>query len=144
MNCPDCGSTIKEDQQFCRSCGAALPDAPRRMRRQFLMLISMILTFLGIIVAISGDIAAIGWLKFTGVFIAISGMFSIVIGSLILQMRRPVRTKPTNAAQSISAERADTTNKLLPVGENDFIPSVVENTTDLLEPVQREQKGKTA
>jgi hypothetical protein len=99
------------------------------------MLICVLLTFAGIVAAIAGDMEGLRWLKFTGVFIAIAGMFSIVAGSLILEMRG----EPKNLPQPATLEKAATTNKLLPVGQNDFVPTVVEDTTELLQPVMQKQ-----
>ena len=104
-----------------------------------LTLISVLVTFAGIILAIAGSMAGLRWLNFTGVFIAIAGMFSVVAGSLILQMRGPGRPQPKDVSQQPTLERADTTSKLLPIGQNDFIPSVVEDTTELLQPLKQKQ-----
>ena len=113
---------------------------PPRVRPQVLTLISVLVTFAGIMLGIAGGMIELRWLRFTGVFIAIAGMFSIVIGGLIVQMRSTARRKPKASWQPPDLERADTTNKLLPIGQNDFIPSVVENTTELLQPVKQEHR----
>ncbi|MEP6705257.1 MAG: hypothetical protein ABJB34_10680, partial [Acidobacteriota bacterium] len=78
------------------------------------------------------------WLTFTGVFITIGGMFLMAAYSLIRQSS-PRRRRVKAAKTLADVLRADTTNKLLPIGENDFVPSVVENTTELLKfPAARE------
>ena len=134
MSCPTCGTSIDQDQQFCRTCGTALADEhPRGIRPQIVMLIIFAVIFLGIIAGISGDMAGLKWLKFTGVFISIAGMFSMAGASIIMSMPKTERVKRGKADQPRSLERADTTNKLLPIGDDDFIPSVVENTTELLQ-----------
>jgi hypothetical protein len=116
-----------------------LADVPPRIRPQIVMLYCVLLTFAGIVVALAGDMGGLRWLKFAGVFMAIGGMFSIIASSLILEMRSPKRFQPENVPQPATLRRADTTNKLLPVGQNDFVPSVVENTTELLQPVETRQ-----
>jgi predicted nucleic acid-binding Zn ribbon protein len=141
MNCPGCGTPVEAGQQFCRSCGTALTDEMRPgLRPQILTLICVLLTFVGIVVGIAGGMAELRWLKNTGVLLAITGMFSIVAGNLILQMRGPQRLTRRHDPEPPNFERADTTNKLLPLGQNDYIPSVVENTTDLLQPVEQKQR----
>src|SRR5437763_10904544 len=117
MSCPDCGASVEEDQQFCRSCGRdLLPDVPRRMRPQVVMLMTFMLTFVGVGVALSGDMASIRWLKFTGIFIALAGMFSIIAASILIGMRESGSQKRKTPDVPVTLDRA-TTNKLLPVGE---------------------------
>jgi hypothetical protein len=111
-------------------------DQPSRVRPQVVMLIIFLVIFLGVMAALSGDMAGLRWLKFTGVFIAIGGIFSMAAASIIMSMPKAGRQKPKKTQQPLTVERADTTNKLLPVGENDFVPSVVENTTELLQTVK--------
>ena len=83
-------------------------------------------------IALAGKMLELTWLTFTGVFIAIGGMFLIAAYSLVSQSFQRKR-KPAAPIQSVAEiERADTTNKLPPISENGFIPSVVEDTTDLL------------
>lgn len=140
MNCPGCSASVETDQQFCRSCGTALlTDSPSRFRPQVVMLLTLLLTFIGIIIAIGGDMAGLRWLKFTGVFAALGGLFSMMAAAIIMDMRSPKRSALRNAQQPATLERADTTNKLLPVGENDFIPSVIEHTTERLETAKPRQ-----
>jgi hypothetical protein len=115
-------------------------------------IIAVVLMFLGIIVSVTGGMVELRWLKFTGVYMTLLGFIALVGGNLILQQvaetRRNWRIADARAKRRRSApasgdpqtlERADTTNKLLPVGEDDFVPrSVVENTTELLkEPSRR-------
>ncbi len=146
MTCPNCGISVDNDQQFCRSCGTPVgDDATQWILPQTVVLISLLLMFLGIIVGVIGGMIELRWLKFTGVYITLIGFVSLVGGNLILQRiaetRQKWRVAKTKAerrrtqqpAGSADLERADTTKKLLPVGEDDFIPSsVVENTTEFL------------
>ena len=132
MNCPNCGSETFANQQYCRSCGADLvEDRPRISSGQIRGLLILLLTFGGLMVAISGKMLELRWLTFTGVFITVGGMFLIAAYSLVRQSL-PRKRKRKIVEEPELALRADTTNKLLPIGENDFVPSVVERTTDLL------------
>jgi hypothetical protein len=68
-------------------------------------------------------------------------MFSIAAVSLL----RPARPRKRVAPALVQPEmlKADTTNKLLPVGENDFISSVIEGTTELLKiPAEKDTYGR--
>ena len=112
-----------------------------RMRSGVVILIMFFVIFAGIIAAMSGDMAGLRWLKFAGVFIAITGIFALAASSIVLPMLESDRRKPKKAPQLRTLERADTTNKLLPIGENDYIPSVVENTTELLHTDRAKQKA---
>jgi len=91
--------------------------------------------FVGLLVAMTGKMFGTQWVTYLGVVLVISAMFVLAAFALLWETRPRRRTsKPIHipSPQPI-LEKADTTNKLLPVGEVDYIPSVVENTTDLLE-----------
>ena len=132
MNCPKCGIQILSDQQFCRSCGADLTAGVRRgFRPQSFGLVALVMTSGGLLVSLAGAMVELRWLIFAGVFIMIGGMFLIAALSMLRQSR-PRKGKPNPVQHQIDFEQADTTNKLLPIGNNDFIPSVTEGTTELL------------
>jgi len=97
------------------------------------------LIFGGLLIAMGGKMWAVKWVLFTGLVITFGGMFAIAAYGLMLQTR-PRRSKPKPiVVPRPEVLRADTTNKLLPIPDNDFIPSVVDDTTELLEtPVVRE------
>ncbi len=133
MNCPNCGSETFASQQYCRSCGEDLiEDRPRVSRGQIKGLLFLTMGFGGIVLALAGKMLDLRWLTFTGVFIAIGGMFLIAAFSLLRQSLPRKRKRNTSPKAGVELEKAGTTNKLLPIGENDFIPSVAEGTTDLL------------
>jgi hypothetical protein len=115
-----------------------MEDKPRISRGQMNGLIFVAMSFGGIMLALTGKMMELKWLTFTGVFIAIGGMFLIAAYSLVSQSL-PRKRKPAAPIERVAElERADTTNKLPPIRENGFIPSVVEDTTDLLAtPVSR-------
>lgn len=138
MNCPNCGSQTLSDQQFCRSCGAGLTaDEPRGFNLQFWGLLTLLMVFGGLLLAMGGKIFDVKWVIFTGLFIMMSGVFFIAAHGL-LKRPRPRKRKTAQlqeppCPESISLEPADTTNKLLlPIGDTDFIPSITEGTTNLL------------
>ena len=139
MNCPQCGKPIDATQRFCRECGTRLAgDVPNRVRMGGMAVLSLI--FVGLMVAIFGKMFEMKWLAYTGLAVMMTGAFLIAAYSMLRETRprkpRPLASDPE--ARAISVEKADTTNKLLPVGQANYIPSVVENTTDLLEtPVKR-------
>ena len=89
--------------------------------------------FVGLMAGIFGKTAEIKWLTMTGVTIAIAGIF-LIAGYGFFRETRPRRRRSNVQMPNVptSVENAGTTNKLLPVGEPDYIPSVVENTTELL------------
>ena len=156
MACPNCGAPVYDDQQFCRSCGSAIgDDASPLILPQTVFLISVLLMFLGIFVGVTGGIVELRWLKFTGVYITLIGFVSLVGGNLILQRIAETKTRwriaeekakrrSTRPADDLN-HRADTTNKLLPVGQDDFVPSsIVENTTSFLKNADgASQRGST-
>lgn len=133
MNCPDCGVPTLADQQYCRSCGASLmADKPRRFRPQVWGLLTLMTAFGGMTIALTGKMLEVRWLTFTGVFILMGGMF-VVAALAMLRQSRPRRRRPPRHHENATTLPVDTTNKLLPVGDNDFLPSVTEGTTNLLE-----------
>ena len=92
----------------------------------------LMLIFGGLLVAMGGKLWAVKWVIFAGLLITFGGMFCITAYAMLHQSgpRKSKRASPRSAEPVTLA--ADTTNKLLPVGDNDFLPSVVENTTELL------------
>ncbi|MFL6373871.1 MAG: hypothetical protein ACJ73D_04305 [Pyrinomonadaceae bacterium] len=156
MNCAECGALVGADQQFCRSCGTAVaantspPIHPRTV-----VLISVLLVFVGIIIGVTGGMVDLRWLKFTGVYIMLAGFLSLVAGSPILERivetrtrwrrldeAKAIKQRSASSGSSPNLSRADTTNKLLPVPEQDFIPSppsVTEHSTELLQQPTRKK-----
>jgi hypothetical protein len=101
--------------------------------------------FGGLLIAMAGKLWATKWVIFVGLLITFGGMFAIAAYGLLRQMspRRSKRAaEPDSPTETEATLRADTTNKLLPIGENDFIPSVVEDTTDMLKvPTSRDAEN---
>ena len=142
MNCPNCGKETFADQQYCRSCGTGLAnDGRRSFNPQAWGLFALMLIFGGLLIAMGAKIWAVKWLMFTGLVITFGGMFCIAAFGLLRQTQ-PRKRKPIPAPAQDEIMRADTTNKLLPIGENDFIPSIVDGTTELLETPRKHSTPK--
>lgn len=133
MYCSNCSAEISADQQFCRSCGNDLAAAKpvNGVNFRFLGLAALITCFLGVFAALSGDMLGIKWLAFAGLFVSLAGVFSTMIVAVVWGTR-PNRRRVPAVPTKPQILGADTTNKLLPIGVNDFVPSVTEKTTDLL------------
>ena len=146
MNCPTCGSETKTGHQYCRSCGTELMGGPlSKFDVRAWGLIVLMMIFGGLLVAMAGKLWATKWVIFVGLLIMFGGIFANAAYGLLRQIY-PIRSKLAAERDSIVEEenvlRADTTNKLLPIGENDFIPSAVESTTDLLNvPASRDSEN---
>ncbi len=140
MNCPNCGSQVTSDQQFCRSCGESLSENERRPIPPIFW--GLLMAFGGIMLALGGRILELQWLLFAGIFVAISGMFFIPAYSIL---RRPGmrKSKVTPRTEPLSFPTVETTNKLPPMAANDHFSSVTEGTTDLLKvPAQHSKPGE--
>ena len=139
MTCPECQSLIVADQHFCRDCGYELIErfGSRRLRTAGVAVLGAI--FLGLLIAMFGKMFEMKWLSYIGLVILMTGAFAIAVWAFLKDT--PLRKHVRHAVGPVQAppiEKAGTTNKLLPVGARDFIPSVSENTTDILKtPVER-------
>jgi hypothetical protein len=89
------------------------------------------LIFGGLLIAMGGKLWAVKWIVFLGVAITFGGMFGIAAFGLMRQSRPRKRPRPVQV-ETPELLRADTTRKLPPIDDSDFIPSVVDDTTDLL------------
>ncbi len=107
MNCPECGSPIVNDQQFCRSCGAPLAAAePRPFNPR---LAGFLMAFGGIMIALAGSFVDIRAVLFLGVIISIAGMFSIAAYPML---RSSFKRRSGAAKHPDSLPQAPTTKKL--------------------------------
>jgi hypothetical protein len=133
MNCPDCGTQIVADQRFCRECGANLWSEKKNSGVPS-PVIGILLAFGGIILALAGRMlfneSAI---IFIGVVTSLIGMMSLAIIPLSAAKMEQERRR-TISSRPVSLAPAEPTTKLPPMSARDTsIPSVVEDTTDLLE-----------
>jgi hypothetical protein len=97
------------------------------------------LIFGGLLIAMGGKMWAVKWVTFLGLVITFGGMFGIAAYGLMQQTRgRKKRTAAPTQVKEPEMLRADTTRKLPPLDDTDFVPSVIDDTTDLLKtPVSR-------
>src|SRR5262245_51080701 len=128
MNCPDCATPIDADQNFCRDCGLELiTRPPSRVRVGGVVVIGLV--FAGLLVAMFGKMFDMRWLSYLGLVVMFTGAFIIAAYGFLretrLRRRAPRTDRKLAQPSPIELERADTTNKLLPVGDADYIPSVV-------------------
>ena len=145
MSCPECGKPILDGQNYCRECGTELI-ADRHNRARVGGVVILGVMFAGLLVAIFGKMFEMPWLKFLGLVVLLTGAFVIAayayLGETRPRKRAKVKIPPkTFPSADLIIEKADTTNKLLPVGVDDYIPSVIDDTTELLEtPAKRSQQ----
>jgi hypothetical protein len=131
MNCPDCGSHVLADQQFCRECGAGLLDDEGRT---FVPspVIGLLLAFGGIFIALTGQMLLNqNAIVFIGVITSIFGMISIAIIPLIAAKQARERSRRFTS-HPVRLTPAEPTMKLPPMSARDELNSVVEDTTELL------------
>lgn len=138
MKCPNCREPIDTNQNFCRECGAELIAAqPSHVRLAGVVVLAVI--FVGLLVGIGGKMFEMRWLSYLGLVVMFTGSFVIGVYAFLKETRPRRRANnqidtPTPAiSPAISDMKADPTNKLLPLGEDDYIPSVAEDTTELLQ-----------
>src|SRR5205809_6754852 len=142
MNCPSCAKSIDPGQNFCRECGVALTARrPSRVRVGGVILLGFI--FAGLLTAMGGKMFEMRWLAYLGLVVMMTAAFVMAAFAFLRETRPRGRTMKQGdvPAFSTTVEKADTTNKLLPLGQEDYIdpvPSVIESTTSLLEtPLKR-------
>ncbi len=88
------------------------------------------MAFGGIMVALTGGTINVRTVVLLGVFISISGMFFIAAYPML---RSSLKRQKTAALPQESLANAPTTKKLSPIGDFEYVPaSVTESTTNLL------------
>lgn len=154
MNCRSCGMQILPQQRFCRSCGESLGmitqplvahasqtefegrpatvvmDGDERARR--LMLWGFIIMFIGVTAGVIGkklmydDLVTV-----VGALVSIGGMFLIAYPYLSPFMGRRVHPSPILQANSLG--QSHPIQYLPPERSVEYVPSITERTTGLLE-----------
>ena len=152
MTCPKCGLKTLPEQKFCRSCGASLQittqaladhsaaiSEPRRTSTSTrtsapantLVLWGFIVMFVGAAIGVVGkklmheDIVTV-----IGILMSLAGMFLAVYPYLV-PPRKKQEISPRSQPDELAASQPA---KSLPKErEIDYVPSITERTTDLLE-----------
>jgi len=138
MNCPECSTQIEPGQNYCRDCGMELvAQPPSRVRAAGIAVLAMM--FVGLLIGIGGKMFDMRWLAYLGLVILFTGAFIFAVYGFLRETRPRrhrsgrVQTPDLASPATLTVQKADTTNKLLPVSNDDHIPSVIDNTTELLE-----------
>jgi len=154
MNCHKCGLQTLPDQRFCRSCGESLQmntqplaehatviELERRpanilkdekQRASSLMLWGFIIMFIGVVVGIIGKkLVHQDLVTVVGALVSIAGMFFMVYPYLSPSSRRNVVSSPSSQPDILSQSQP---GKYLPPERTiEYVPSITERTTNLLE-----------
>jgi predicted nucleic acid-binding Zn ribbon protein len=77
MNCPKCGTSIVDHQNFCRDCGERVTERPRVSRMQLGGLAVLAMMFIGLLVAMFGKMFAMKWVSYSGLVVMFIGAFII-------------------------------------------------------------------
>lgn len=145
MTCPKCGRQILVQQKFCRFCGASLRMTTQPLaeldpisdlqrppaRSNTFVLWGFVMMFIGVALGVVGkkllheDIVTVA-----GVLISLLGMF-LAVYPLIFPPRRKKNDSAPASQPQISTSRAE--EYLPPGGSLEYVSSITERTTDLLE-----------
>lgn len=164
MNCPSCGLQTLPDQKFCRSCGAGLQMTtqplvehvtvfdPRstpgnvhnnvgndeKLRPNGLLLLGMIMMFIGVAVGVTGKMLMHeDIVTFVGVLLSVAGMFLVAYPSLPRSRPKKYNSIPSSIPEV--STQTQTPRSLSQGSNTDYVPSITERTTDLLEPAATTQ-----
>jgi len=109
-----------------------MSDPPRGINPR---LIGLVMAFAGIMISMAATMIGIRVAVFIGVFISITGMFFVAAYPML---RSSFKRQKKTALPQESLPNAPTTKKLSPIGDFEYVPvSVTESTTNLLkEPAQ--------
>jgi len=146
MSCPNCGLETLPEQKFCRSCGTSLqvitqPIAERAavsqidkttskdqmQRANRFVLWGLIIMFIGAAYGVIGKMLIHeNTVTVVGVLVALAGMFMTVYPYLLPSRRKQsdIPTQPERLTQSQP--------KALHESRVDYLPSITERTTNLL------------
>ena len=154
MNCPKCGREAIAEQKFCRGCGATLkiitqplveggsvshPETTQRtvagiryQRASRAMLWGFIIMFIGVALGVIGKMLIEDKVvTVLGVLISLIGMFVTVYPSLAGSPGR--KYDDVAPAKREALKQAQSTKRLSQDSNTEYIPSVTERTTDLLQ-----------
>ena len=157
MYCPSCGAKNSIEQNFCRSCGFNLEDTSKSLLAQFPSAgttdllkrrqslerfgkfafggfgIVLVLAVAGIIYAIVSGMILSGKNPLVGILLAAFLVFAALMLAYVF-LKEDFKEKRTKLKQTEPNELGTpkTTGKLLPEKPFEMVPSVVENSTELL------------
>ena len=154
MNCPKCGLQTLQDQKFCRSCGAGLQMTTRplaapatvsdlertsaigfkgeRQRGNRLMLWGFVIMFIGAAIGVIGKMLMHEeMVTVVGVLVSLVGMFLTVYPYLSPSPRQKHDSIPSSQPEVLT--QSQPTRYLPPENNIEYVPSISERTTDLLE-----------
>jgi hypothetical protein len=169
MYCPQCATPLSDDQKFCRACGLGLekvsrvlagehladePDKSEYMSDERFQSRKVILERWGIITIIVALLVGCLIPIILGINMYYPGLIPLVLilsglagfllfsGAILLIYADGLPKKPADRDSSRSAKlpQAKQTNKLPPEDHSEYIPSVTEGTTDLLESAKAKEK----
>lgn len=154
MNCPKCGMQTLPEQKYCRSCGAGLqivtqplaervavsdvtrtPAVVRKdetQRAAGMMRWGFILMFIGVSIGVTGkmlmheDIVVV-----VGVLLSLVGMFLTVYPYLSPSPRKQYDSRLPSPPEVLT--ESPPTKYLPQVSDTEYVPSITERTTGLLE-----------
>ncbi len=162
MYCPRCATPLSDDQKFCRACGLSLqlvsnlltgehladepdesePKTDERFQNRKVILerrgiITIVVALLvGCLIPIIVGINMY-YPGLTPLILMLAGLAGILLfsGAILLIYADGLSKEPPSPDSSRSAKlpHAKQTNKLPPEDQSAYIPSVTEDTTDLLE-----------
>jgi hypothetical protein len=171
MNCRNCGLQTLPDQRFCRSCGESLqtnttplvehvtefelerphPNIVKdeKQRGSRLLLWGFIIMFIGIAVGIIGKkLMHDDMVTVVGALVSMAGIFLTVYPYLSPSSRRKIDSSPSSQPAILSQSQPG--KYLRPESNIEYVPSITERTTDLLEnsavakPKQKEEAESQA
>lgn len=153
MICPKCGLQALPDQKFCRSCGAILqigtqplaeptnvfaletspmPSRDKKRRANRVALWGLIIMFIGVIVGVTGKMLMHEELVTSvGVFVSLAGMF-LTVYPYLPSGRRQTHESIASSRPEVVTE-SQPTRHLSPESNLEYVPSITERTTDLLQ-----------
>src|SRR5262245_26202012 len=168
MFCPNCASTVAEDQKFCRSCGLPLevvtklvtgtsvdedPEIAERRKRvsrsvRWGVVTLMIGLLIGCLIPILAGLQNYTTAPLAPLFPILAGfaglfMFGGIIIMLFFQTAGSY-VKKTSRNVRRATPATENTNKLAPGSDSTPLSSVTERTTDLLERVESRVKTPEA
>ncbi len=150
MNCPKCGLPTQPDQRFCRLCGDNLkiittplaetatvshpestPAISFKNEARRAPLWGYILMFIGVVIGIIGKMLLHAEIvTVVGVLVSVLGMFLTAFPYLLPAPRQ--KYDSTGSSHPKGLKPSQPTSYLPPESKVEFVPSITERTTELL------------